>query len=69
MGCVCSRMPRLRQSATESSTDPLEEKREGMVTAMTFSAPIASAASARVRALSIPPELPTTTCPKPQRRA
>jgi hypothetical protein len=40
-----------------------------MVTATTWSAPSASAASASVSALSMPPELPTTTRLKPQRRA
>ena len=62
-------MPRLRHRITESSTEPLDEKREGMVTATTLSAPRASAARARVSALSMPPELPTTARVKPQLRA
>ena len=69
IGCVYNLMPRLAHSVTESSTLPLLEKREGSVTATTFSGPSASAASARVNAESMPPEEPTTTCLKPQRRA
>ncbi|MNL87634.1 hypothetical protein D3C87_2168740 [compost metagenome] len=69
MGWVSNCTPRLRHRATESSTEPLDEKREGMVMPTTFSGPSAWAANASVSALSMPPELPTTTCLKPQRRA
>jgi len=62
-------MPRLPQSAAESPTLPALEKREGMVMPPTLSGPRASTASARVSALSMPPEEPTTALAKPQRRA
>ncbi|OIQ63004.1 hypothetical protein GALL_554610 [mine drainage metagenome] len=69
IGCSYSFTPRLRQRVSESLTLPELEKREGIVIATTFSEPIVSVAKAKVSALSIPPEDPTTTCLKPQRRA
>ena len=44
-------------------------EREGMVMAITFSAPRASTARASVKALSMPPDEPSTACLNPQRRA
>ena len=58
-------IPRLFVTRTESSTLPLEEYREGMVTATTFSGPNASTAMVAVRLESIPPESPRTTFSNP----
>ena len=58
-------MPRLAATSRASSCVPSDEKREGIETPCTRSAPSASAQIATVRAESIPPETATTTSRKP----
>src|SRR5436190_1912584 len=56
---------RLSASSRASRCVPVEEKRDGIETQWTRSAPSASTASAAVSAESIPPETPTTISRKP----
>ena len=58
-------MPRFSLTSRASSRVPSDEYRDGMETVCTRSDPSASAAMAAVTAESIPPEIATTTSPKP----
>ena len=67
MGSVSVSMPRFAASASASATECALEKRDGISTPSTCSAPSASQASAATRAESMPPERPMSTSLAPLR--